>query len=73
VYVKPVDSLVLVDELAYQSTTSSTSAVADKVTGPVPHRLPFVTMGSARRGFEVSTPETAAEEQFVVLFVMTTV
>jgi hypothetical protein len=67
-----VANLVAVVELAYQSTTSSTSAVAERTTGPAPHRLPLTTIGSARSGLEVSAPDANADEQLVVLLVITT-
>jgi hypothetical protein len=70
--VKPVDSFVVVVEFENQSITSSTSAVADSTTGPDPHRLPFVTMGSAKSGLDVKAPETGDDGQLVVLLVMTT-
>jgi hypothetical protein len=70
--VKPVDSLVVVVKLAYQSTTSSTSADAESTTGPAPHLLPLTTIGSANRGFDVNAPDATFEEQLVVLLVTTT-
>jgi hypothetical protein len=73
VYVNPVVSLVGATCVSYQSITSFTSAVADNTTGPAPHRLPLVTIGSPSSGVEVKVPDTGKEGQFVLLLVITTV